>query len=359
MRFLFSNFIIALIHIFGFLSAFVVSQKCNGYSELCSRPYNSVAFGATHNSFAVGDNNIAANQVNPITAQLDDGVRGFMLDLHKPIDASNPLNLNSIKTKRQAQTANIRLCHTTCLLLDAGAFVDTLATFKQYMDANTDQVITLFLENYDSFDSASIYSNFVAANLDSYLFNPTAYTTSSGFTWPTMSTILQSKKRLIVFSSPVSDTITYPTIMRQEDYVSQTPFDVMLGNAFTCNVTPAGRGLTIVNHFVSVSQTIGNGVYQVPNFNASVVVNTMDNIDSNVNSCKNGVPPIFPNFVAVDFYNTGGLFQSIAELNKLPFTSLTTNTFPKTSTKPSSAVSNRMISQIKLFIILSTVSLLF
>ncbi|KAJ2695268.1 hypothetical protein H4R19_005851, partial [Coemansia spiralis] len=58
------------------------ADACNGYSELCGRKFSDVAYATTHNSYAVGDN-IAANQNKNIRQQLDSGVRGFMLDLHK------------------------------------------------------------------------------------------------------------------------------------------------------------------------------------------------------------------------------------------------------------------------------------
>ena len=55
--------------------------KCNGHEELCERPYDQVSYAMTHNAMS----NAAAGWVLPnqsfgITRQLQDGIRGLMLD---------------------------------------------------------------------------------------------------------------------------------------------------------------------------------------------------------------------------------------------------------------------------------------
>ncbi|OMJ20326.1 PI-PLC X domain-containing protein [Smittium culicis] len=338
------------------------SIKCNGYSELCNRPYSSIAFPATHNSFAYDTNNIASNQNKPITAQLDDGVRAFMLDLHKPLSASSlqaALSSNNNKRQQTLPVANIELCHTTCLLLDTGSFVKTLSLFKTYLDANKNEVITLILENYDNFASSEIYSNFQNAGLSDYLFNPNSYSNiTSNAVWPTLNQIISTGKRLIVFSSTTNDATNYPQIINQSAYISQTSFEVASSLTspqtppnFSCIITPSPKkSLVILNHFVFVNKLIGTVTYEVPNANASAYVNTLDSTISHFNLCS--PLSIFANFIAFDFYDVGDLFKAVASINNLSFSQQTTNTFPQSvstskstnSTPPLSFTPNSILS---------------
>ena len=62
-------------------------DACNGHPELCDRPFDKVAFAATHNSMSAGDiaDWMFPNQEKGIVAQLEDGVRGFLVDVHYAI----------------------------------------------------------------------------------------------------------------------------------------------------------------------------------------------------------------------------------------------------------------------------------
>lgn len=76
------------------------AQKlCNGYAELCAKPYNKVAFATTHNAFASSAGALGANQNHAISVQLKDGIRALMLDSYNPLTGN---------------TGDIQLCHTAC-----------------------------------------------------------------------------------------------------------------------------------------------------------------------------------------------------------------------------------------------------
>ena len=56
---------------------------CNGADALCDRPYDQVAYAMTHNGFAnEADRFAPPNHFNTMTQQLEDGIRGLMLDVH-------------------------------------------------------------------------------------------------------------------------------------------------------------------------------------------------------------------------------------------------------------------------------------
>jgi hypothetical protein len=57
--------------------------KCNGSAALCDRRFDEVVYPTTHNAMAATDLGfLAANQTHDIARQLEDGVRGLMLDTH-------------------------------------------------------------------------------------------------------------------------------------------------------------------------------------------------------------------------------------------------------------------------------------
>ena len=61
-----------------------VLDVCNLHPELCDRRLNQVAFATTHNSMAAADipNWMFPNQEKGIRGQLEDGMRGFLIDIH-------------------------------------------------------------------------------------------------------------------------------------------------------------------------------------------------------------------------------------------------------------------------------------
>ena len=56
--------------------------QCNGSVNLCSKQYNEVAYLTTHNAFNSDEDGLLfPNQSNNIASQLNDGVRGLMIDV--------------------------------------------------------------------------------------------------------------------------------------------------------------------------------------------------------------------------------------------------------------------------------------
>ncbi|KAF9150818.1 hypothetical protein DFQ26_001453, partial [Actinomortierella ambigua] len=95
--FLSTVFVAVLLAVSPRKNAHAQVQACNGYPELCSKPYNQVTYATTHNAYALyALCTISGNQDNNIPTQLKDGIRAFMLDAYK---APSP--------------SDIELCHGT------------------------------------------------------------------------------------------------------------------------------------------------------------------------------------------------------------------------------------------------------
>ncbi|KAJ1680422.1 hypothetical protein EV182_000002 [Spiromyces aspiralis] len=302
--------------------------ECNGYQELCDRPYNRVSFPATHNSYAYATNNIAANQEKSIRQQLDGGIRVFMLDIHRKDRNTIPASVN-IRRKRDdsSDPSGISLCHTLCLLLYDGPLADELLNFRQYLDANPHEVLTIFFENNDSFTPEQIAADFSSVGLDKYVYAPSK-TSNGTITWPTLRDMIDQNKRLFVFSDRSINIAAVPWILPQNQYVAQTSYEVQEGSTFPCSPDSITKPLVILNHFAYKTMTVLGRNLPVPIYQDVDSINSGQSFNDQLALCNTTLrSPQMPNFVTVDFYNHGDVFKAVAEINGLPYKSFTTNTF--------------------------------
>jgi hypothetical protein len=291
------------------LGSFAVAQTttntCNGYQELCSRSYANVTHLTTHNGYAVGAS-IAANQHNNITQQLDDGVRGLMLDLrHK--DPSKP-------------TFTPRLCHSECGFLDAGTLADTLVIIRTWLEKNKNNVITILFENAGKFTTSAIAAQFAQAGLDQY-----AYKFGNG-QWPTLQAMIASNQNVVVFIDdfvPDSDGTTVPYLAAEYAYVWETPYQIEYKNpTFTCDVDRPKSGvpkvptpLYVLNHFVYGELPITGASGVSTSYPQGANVTNTNSLTTHVNQCASDKGK--PNFVAVDFYEVGDVQNVVSAMNSV------------------------------------------
>ncbi|ORX89974.1 PLC-like phosphodiesterase [Basidiobolus meristosporus CBS 931.73] len=272
-------------------------SACNGAAALCNRKYNEVAYATTHNAYALSPDT-AGNQNNPIAKQLTDGIRGLMLDLHK----SN-------------QSSAIHLCHTSCQVLDAGPLTTALSDIKSFLDKNRNEVVTIFFENADNFSAKEITAAFTQTGLQSYA------ATFTNQTLPTLAKMIQDNKRLVVFTDSNADPKASPIIMDEYSYVWETPFSVGLNGSFTCSIDrpkDQQKAMYVLNHFIYVELNLQGSNIQIPAANYATTTNaqSLANHASQCNQERNQMP----NFIAVDFYDVGNVFQVVANLNQVPYT---------------------------------------
>ncbi|KAJ3089894.1 hypothetical protein HK102_005210 [Quaeritorhiza haematococci] len=269
---------------------------CNGWPQLCSRRYTEVLFPMTHNSYAIAPGfppPPAANQRAqwPISKQLLDGVRVFEWDLHRRGNA-------------------VHLCHGPCdeiLRLPAGPLSGYVAEMKIFLERNPREVVTLMLENGADFDANTIAQEF--ADLI-----PFAHV--QGAEWPTLGEMIESNKRLVVFTDSGADVQNHPWLLPALDWITSTDWAVTDLNNFNCDVYyPSGprRTFTRLNHILSVSVT--SQIY-FPDITMAAKTNSKESLDAHINDCKRqGVSR--PNFIAVDWGDTGDIFQVVAAENGL------------------------------------------
>ncbi|CDM27097.1 PLC-like phosphodiesterase, TIM beta/alpha-barrel domain [Penicillium roqueforti FM164] len=212
---------------------------CNGRSEYCTRSYSNITFVGSHDSAFVGPLP-QQNQNIDIKAQLDMGIRYLQVQTHRSILDGNI----------------IELCHTSCLLEDAGTLKSFLTTIKNWLDTNPNEVVSLLLTNGDSIAITEFGDTFSGSGIDNYAYVPFANPLLIS-DWPTLGDMISRGKRLVVFLDYGADTTKVNFIQDEFAYYFETAYDVTDSFFSNCSIdrpsdTAATGRMGIVNHFLDV-----------------------------------------------------------------------------------------------------------
>lgn len=270
--------------------AFVVITA-DAYAEECAEPtdvgdqlldrrYDQVAFVTTHNAMSNrAEGWLGPNQNFGIRRQLDDGVRGLMLDVHdfegEPYLAHGSPQFGKLP------------------------LVDGLRQIGSFLEANPEAIVTIIFECYVPADA-------VRAVFDETELLPYAHTQEKGEPWPTLRSLVDANRRLVVFTDRGGGT--YPWYHDVWNYAVETPFSAAAPEDLK-NVTNRGtleNELFILNHFLTRrigSEKLARHVNLNPFFQSRVddFQDTFDRI---------------PNFVTVDFYDVGDVHAVVDRLNR-------------------------------------------
>ncbi|KIM47796.1 hypothetical protein M413DRAFT_439473, partial [Hebeloma cylindrosporum] len=257
------------------------ATTCNGHAELCNRSFGNVTFVGAHDSYAIGINNLAANQDQTITQQLNDGIRMLQMQAHNA-------------------SGTIKLCHSSCALYDGGTLEDYLKTVKQWMDANPTEVLSLLIVNIDNLPATSYDPVFKAAGLDTLSYAPsTSPIPASG--WPTLGTLIDSNKRLLTFLDNQADLTTVPYLIDEFTNIWETAYNV-IDPSFDCNVNrtkgDTSTQMYLINHFLD-QLVLGQPVPYIDKLNQTNAATGAGSLGAQVETCvaSYGRPP---NFLLVD-----------------------------------------------------------
>lgn len=300
---------------------------CNGYSELCSRTYGNVTYIGAHNSYAVGSNNLAANQDYDVTQQLKDGIRLLQIQAHN-------------------QNGAIHLCHSSCLLFDGGLLSDYLKKVKSWMDSNPTEVVTILIVNIDNQPASTFATAYQTASLVDLSYAPDT-TAVKADQWPTLGTLIDMGKRLLTFMDNSADASAAPYIIDEFTNIWETAFDVT-DTAFPCTLNrtagTADGKMGLSNHFLDTYASVIGVQSLVPDkdsLNSTNAVTGVGSIGQEAETCAalNGKQQTF---FLVDYYNygLGSVFQVAASANGVTYDTTKTIAPPITSTDGSSASSS-------------------
>ncbi|KAL9045226.1 MAG: hypothetical protein Q9214_001703 [Letrouitia sp. 1 TL-2023] len=250
----------SLLEIIGQVNRLTVHIKpqpqtgCNGHKELCNRKYSNITHIATHDSAFVGIMP-TENQNVDIIGQLDAGIRFLQ-----------------VQTQRNV-FGKLSLCHTSCLMEDAGLLEDYLVIIKEWLDKHPHEVVTVLLTNGDfrEVNGADFGEPFRKSGIVPYAYVPPPQQTGakreSLDSWPTVGEMIANGTRLVAFLDKGADRQKAPYLLNEFSYFWETPYDTTDPSFAQCAVdrpkelvkfpeTMAAR-MYIMNHFLDTNIKIG------------------------------------------------------------------------------------------------------
>ena len=263
---------------------FYIYGQCNGSTLLCNKKYNEVAYLTTHNAFNSDEDNFSLpNQNLNIATQLNDGVRGLMIDVYDVFGTPTVYHGTSI--------------------LGSAPFLDYLIDIKSFLDAHPNEIITIILECYTT-------ANEIEYELTQAGLMPFLYSHTLGNNWPTLQTMINSDERLVIFSDVDDANSNQGWYHYVWDHAVETHYTNHSQNDFSCNFNRGDsiNDLFILNHFVT------NSVLGTGDESQSAIVNANPYFINRVLQCQQEKNK-FPNFITVDFYELGNCNDVVDQIN--------------------------------------------
>lgn len=275
--------------LFALCYAGIIAAQCNGYTELCSKKYNEITTVMTHNAFNnEADDFSLPNQTHGIAQQLNDGVRGLMIDVY---DIDGVISV-----------------YHSFEILGTEPLSEDLGEIKDFLDNNPNEVISIIFESHVT--ALDIENELANAGLTNYLYHQTL-----GEEWPTLQEMINADQRLVIFSESNDGSAFQTWYHYAWDYVFDTNYSYSSPSNFDCGVNrgDVSNGLYLVNHWISSS--IGTG-----DKDEASIVNANPLLIDRLQECQNENNRQ-PNFIGVDFYEVGDAFEAAAILNGITTTS--------------------------------------
>ncbi len=312
-------------------------RGCNGSESLCDKPLDEVVLPATHNSMSVPLKGwFSAEQERPISGQLDDGIRGLLLDTHYATKLSNgrfrtefgsqaelrqsirqdgasdasvqaALRLRDRLGFRGSGERGMYLCHTFCEL-GATRLEPVLDDIHEFLVTHPTEIVVMVNQDYVT------PPDFVKAVRDAGL-ERMAFAPPASGPWPTLRELIDADTRLVMLAENEAGAAPWYQLAYDRD-VEETPYTFPkvaqlvdpAGLAATCvpNRGPERAPIFLLNHWVSTDP--------LPRPGDAAQVNAYDPLLRRAQECAR-IRGHVPNLVAVNFYRSGDLFRVVDTLN--------------------------------------------
>ena len=304
---------------------------CNGSPALCDRTLDQVVFPATHNSMGGADlpGWMFPNQSAGIPRQLEDGIRGFLIDIHYGVQVGDKVkteleNETSAMAKyesavgKEGMEAAVRirdrltgtehgerdvyLCHGFCEL-GATRLVPLLRQVREFLVENPGEVLIFDIQD-EGVSPQDVERCFRESGLIDFVYRGPARAP-----WPTLREMVESDQRVLVMAENLPADVDW--YHRAFDVLQETPYEFKDPSQFSNRPNRGGTSgsLYLLNHWI---ETV-----PMPKPSNAEIVNARDALLARIRSFQRERGHL-PNLVAVDFYGSGDLIPVVRELNARP-----------------------------------------
>jgi len=180
--------------------------------------------------------------------------------------------------------------------------IEGLAELFDFLDANPREVLTIIYQ--DSISVADMQADFETSGLIDLVFAH-----AEGEAWPTLGEMIEADTRLVVTAEAGGPPPAW--YHHVWDVGWDTGYSWMSVDDMNCDLNrgSASNDLFLVNHWV-------NSIIDTPSKMDAANSNSFAVLHGRLEQCRTEGGQI-PNFVAVDFYEEGDLFEAVAALNGL------------------------------------------
>jgi hypothetical protein len=265
-------------------------------------------------------------QETSIPVQLQDGIRGFLIDAHYGVPAGDRVKTlledeaaarkkyESVLGKEGVDAAmrirdrlvgeregarDIYLCHGFCEL-GASPLIPMLQRMREFLVMNPNEVLTLVIQD-EGVQPEDIRKCFEKSGLIDFV-----YRGPLGPPWPTLREMIASDERVLVFAE--NNSAGVPWYHQAYASMQETPYTFHRPEDFSClpNRGNDSNSLFLINHWIETAPA--------PKPSNAEIVNAYSFLLSRAKECKSE-RHMLPNLIAVDFYKTGDLFKVVETLN--------------------------------------------
>jgi hypothetical protein len=279
--------------------------RCNGEARLCDRTLDRVVLPATHNSMSAQSLGWAIpNQQVGIPEQLAAGVRGLLIDTYY---AHRGPDGQLVTDTAPLPGSELYLCHVSCGI-GATPLAEALTAIRAFLRAHPANVLVIVNEDYTRpEDFARVVRR---TRLIKHV-----YRGELGPSFPTVRKLIRRRKQVVMTTQGDGGRFrwyraAYRGLLQETPYNWATP-DLLTDPArwpASCQPNRGGTtgGMFLLNHW---SPPVA------PSPATSAVVNATDTLVGRASVCR-VVRGRWPTLVAVDMFQSGGLFEAVRRLNR-------------------------------------------
>ena len=302
-------------------------RACNGHALLCDRRVEEVAFPGTHNAMSNAEipDWLFPHHRRNIPRQLRDGVRALLIDVHYGFPGASRIKTDLSGKRPSAEvlehalgregleaamrirerlvgpdegSRGLYLCHGFC---EIGAYelVPTLREIRTFLLQHPGEVLLVVVEDYVT--PEDLAGAFTDSGLDAFV-----YRGPPGPPWPRLRDLVTSGQNVLVFLESGHPGVSW--LRPAFDHIQETPYTFHAPEEFSCRANRGGGAGSLfqINHWIETTPA--------PRPSNAELVNTRDFLLARARQCQRERGRL-PNLLAVDFYLSGNLLETVDELN--------------------------------------------